>query len=209
MWLCPRMHRFACARPNFALLCPTLPCAAVFRPPSPYVVSSWIHLEILYIYIISYIALFLIGCWRKGQPVLAQSFILQVHPTASISASMKSSSFLMCFFLDPPAAAVVPVPGPGFPLPPGARGFSLPHLASSNATPNAAWKNSEGFGHSGDFPLLWDSSIPPGIPVSIGIDILWIVKVWNCPSGVCVYECDGDGWGDRMERSPSTSLASS
>ena len=69
---------------------PTFPHAAVSHPPSPYIVSSRIHLGILYIHIISYISLFLIGCWRKGQPVLAQSFILQVHPTASVSMQQHS-----------------------------------------------------------------------------------------------------------------------
>ena len=67
---------------------PTSPCATVSRPPLPYIVSSWIHLGILYIHIISYISLFLIGCWREGQPVLTQSFLLQVHPTASISPDL-------------------------------------------------------------------------------------------------------------------------
>ena len=43
-------------------LCPTSPCATMSRPPSPYVVSSQIQLGILYIHIISYISLFLIGC---------------------------------------------------------------------------------------------------------------------------------------------------
>ena len=37
-------------------------CAAVSHPPSPHVISSQIHLGILYIHIISYISLFLIGC---------------------------------------------------------------------------------------------------------------------------------------------------
>ena len=41
---------------------PTLPCLALSCPPSPYVISSWIHLGILHIHYISYISLFLIGC---------------------------------------------------------------------------------------------------------------------------------------------------
>ena len=45
--------------------------------------------------------------------------------------------------------------------------------------------------------------------MSIEVDMLWIAKNWNCPSGVCAYELEGDGLGDKMERSPSTSLASS
>ena len=68
-------------------------------------------------------------------------------------------------------------------------------------------------GGSGDFPLSWDPPIPPGISVSIGVDI---ASDWNHSSGVWVYECDGVGFGDKIERgligeaerSASTSLAS-
>ena len=81
--------------------------------------------------------------------------------------SVKSSDFLMCFFLGPPAEVVVLVPGPGFPLPPGARGSSL-------CLPNASLKNlaDQSTGGSGDFPFVWDSSIPLGILMSIGVNIL-------------------------------------
>ena len=45
---------------------PTSPCIALSHPTSPYTISSWIHLGILHIHYITYISLFLIGCWRKG-----------------------------------------------------------------------------------------------------------------------------------------------
>ena len=62
------------------LLYATSPKDAPFHPTSlyvtqccpklPYIVSSQIHLGILHIHYISYVSSFLIGCWRKGWPVL-------------------------------------------------------------------------------------------------------------------------------------------
>ena len=124
----------------------------------------------------------------------------------------------MCFFFpDATAGVVVTAAGPGSPLPPGA-GESL------RPGPKCSAKNDKaGFaGGSVAFPLSWDSSIPPGIPVSIGTNMLCIAKDWNRSLGVWAYGFDGVGCGDKTakglrgdecgdvaDRSPLTSLASS
>ena len=109
---------------------------------------------------------------------------------------------------------VIPAPGSGSLLPPGA--------GDASQCPPDVWSKyllTDPLGGSGDFPFPRVSPMPPGISVSIGVDILWTVKDWNCPSGV--YKWEGVGFGDRTERgligdecgdsterSPSTSLAS-
>ena len=82
------------------------------------------------------------------------------------------------FLLDPPVGAVVVAAGSGSLLPPGAGGFISPCLASSKASPSTSSKNLEGSvpDSAGFFPLSWASSIPLSIPVSIGTDMLWMVK---------------------------------
>jgi hypothetical protein len=68
---------FACPlslRHTFMQLCLTLHYFALLCPISHYIILSQIHLGILHIHIISYISFYLIGCWRKGWPVLALFF---------------------------------------------------------------------------------------------------------------------------------------
>ena len=91
----------------------------------------------------------------------------------------------------------------------------VPHEIPENPSPPNSYGSSVfnlggrgGCVCSGCFPFL-PSSIPPGMSTSIVTDMLWMAKDWNWFSGVCVYVCDGDGEGDKMARSVSTSCASS
>ena len=90
---------------------------------------------------------------------------------------MKSSGFLICFFFASlirgggERGGVTPAPGSGSPLPPGAGDVSrCPLVVWSKYLPT------DPLDCSGDFPFLLDSPMPPGILVSIGVDILCIVK---------------------------------
>ena len=71
---------------------------------------------------------------------------------------------------------VIPAPGSGSLLPPGAGDVSQ--------RPLDVWSKylpTDPLGGSGDFPFPRVSPIPPGISVSIGVDI---VNDWNRSSGV-------------------------